>query len=370
VNEAGDYHAAVAADGTVYWASADRPDGLGRSDVYAAAPDGDGYADPMHLPVNSPTSEPDLYIDPEQRFMILTVTDRAGGLGGDDLWLSRREGGAWGELVHLGDLVNTPEYEYGPYVHDGWLYFTSHRSGQADIYRARLVDLPGLAEFVPGAGPAAFVPRDLEVDGRRLPVTVQLPPGYDGERAWPTILALHGGGSRGTDGMRHRGQSIAAAARTWPDRYPAVLVLPQIPEGTWWLNGYLPAAEAALDLAAREFRLDPDRTYVVGQSMGAAGALALAARNPDRFAAAISVAGPNPGSLDVAALRDVPVWLFHGARDPVVAAEDARGLLRRLREAGVEARWTEYPEGRHDIFDAVYGDEEVSAWLMEQRRGD
>lgn len=144
VNEAGDYHPAVAADGTVYWASADRPDGLGRSDVYAATPDGEGYAQPVHLSVNSATSEPDLYIDPEQRFMILAVTDREGGRGGDDLWLSRRQDGAWGDLVHLGDAVNTPEYEYGPYIHDGWLYFTSHRSGQADIYRIPVEDLPRL----------------------------------------------------------------------------------------------------------------------------------------------------------------------------------------------------------------------------------
>lgn len=144
VNKAGDYHPAVAADGTVYWASADRTDGLGRSDVYAATPDGEGYAEPVHLSVNSATSEPDLYIDPEQRFMILAVTDREGGLGGDDLWLSRREGGAWGDLVHLGDAVNTPEYEYGPYIHDGWLYFTRHREGQADIYRVPVEDVPGL----------------------------------------------------------------------------------------------------------------------------------------------------------------------------------------------------------------------------------
>ena len=146
VNEAGDYHPAVAADGTVYWASADRPCGLGRSDVYAATPDGEGYAEPVHLSVNSATSEPDLYIDPEQRFMILAVTDREGGRGGDDLWLSRREGEAWGGLIHLGDAVNTPEYEYGPYIQGGWLYFTSHRSGQADIYRIPVEELPGLGE--------------------------------------------------------------------------------------------------------------------------------------------------------------------------------------------------------------------------------
>ena len=148
VNAVGDYHPAVASDGTLYWASAERPEGLGRSDIYAASRVGETYGPARHLepPINSELSEPDLYIDPERRFMVLAVTERDGGRGGDDLWVSRREGTGWTEPVNLGDAVNGPEYEYGPYIHGEWLYFTSHRSGQADIHRVPVADVPVLAD--------------------------------------------------------------------------------------------------------------------------------------------------------------------------------------------------------------------------------
>lgn len=152
VNAPGGYHPAVAADGTVYWASSERAGGLGRSDIYAASAADGGYGEARHLdpPVNSATSEPDLYIDPDQRFMVLVVTERDGGYGGDDLWLSRRTAAGWTEPVNLGEPVNSAEYEYGPYLSGDWLYFTSHRSGQADIYRVPIRDVAVLAAVVGG----------------------------------------------------------------------------------------------------------------------------------------------------------------------------------------------------------------------------
>ena len=79
--------------------------------------------------------ETDVYVDPDQRFIIFVRTDDPAGLGGD-LFLSSREGRGWSAPRHLGAVVNSKEYEYGPEISpDGkTLYFTSHRSGQADIY--------------------------------------------------------------------------------------------------------------------------------------------------------------------------------------------------------------------------------------------
>lgn len=373
INDAPAYHAAVAANGTVYWASSARADGLGRSDLYVAENPTEGVYGPVrHLgpPVNTPTSEPDLYIDPQERFMILAVTDRDGGYGGDDLWLSQATGDGWTEPVNLGSVVNTAEYEYGPFLHAGWLYFTSHRGGQADIYRVRIADVPALADLDALAErPAAptLLSREVAYGGGAMPVTLQVPAAYRAGTRWPAILALHGGGSRGSDGVRHRDQSVAAAARAHPDLYPAVMILPQNPAGSW-LGPPLDAASAALDLAEAELDLDRERTYVVGQSMGAAGALALVARNPGRFAAAIAVAGPEDRSLNAADLGDTPVWLFHGTADRIVAIDQGRRVAARLRDAGVPVRWTEREGEGHDIFDAVYADPEVSAWLFDRRR--
>lgn len=77
-------------------------------------------------------------MSPDETWMILAITDRPGGYGGDDLYVSRVVDGAWTTPVNLGPEINTPEYEYGPWVTaDGKrLLFTSHRDGPSHIYSA------------------------------------------------------------------------------------------------------------------------------------------------------------------------------------------------------------------------------------------
>lgn len=144
-----DYHAAVTADGTLYFASRDRPGGKGRSDLYRSIPAAGAYAsvEPLNS-INSDRSEPDLYVDPDQRFMILAITDHPAGFGGDDLYISYRQDGGWTEPRNLGEPINSSEYEYGPLVSPDsrWLYFTTHRDGSADIYRVALKSLRLLPE--------------------------------------------------------------------------------------------------------------------------------------------------------------------------------------------------------------------------------
>ena len=132
-----DIHNAVLEDGTLFVAS-NRPGGAGRSDVYRIPPA--GGAEPLPAPINDEQSAPDLWVSPDGSRMILVVTNGRGGLGGDDLYGSTRQGEGWTAPRNLGSPINSAEYEYGPAVSpDGrWLYFTSHRRGNADLYRIRM----------------------------------------------------------------------------------------------------------------------------------------------------------------------------------------------------------------------------------------
>jgi pimeloyl-ACP methyl ester carboxylesterase len=66
--------------------------------------------------------------------------------------------------------------------------------------------------------------------------------------------------------------------------------------------------------------IDQDRIYLVGESMGGYGAWDLLARQPDRFAAAIAVAGSGPSNkLDQ--LGPTPLWTIHGQVDQLVPNE-------------------------------------------------
>jgi len=143
---ANEIHPSVAVDGTIYFAS-DRDGGLGRSDLYAATPGPTGYAvESLGPAVNTERSEPDVFVDPHQRFLVFARTDDPEGYGGDDLWLSLRTEDGWSTPRNLGPEVNSSDYEYGPSLSaDGrTLFFTSHRDGDADLFEidAERVGIP------------------------------------------------------------------------------------------------------------------------------------------------------------------------------------------------------------------------------------
>lgn len=138
-------HAAVAADGAIYFSST--REGSSAPDLWRAEPGGAGRAVAnLGPPVSTDLRETDVWVAPDESSLIVVVTDHPEGYGGDDLWVSRRGSGGWGAISNLGDIVNTKEYEYGPVVTaDGWLWFTSHRrDGIADIWRIPVAAVPGL----------------------------------------------------------------------------------------------------------------------------------------------------------------------------------------------------------------------------------
>ncbi len=221
-----------------------------------------------------------------------------------------------------------------------------------------------------GGSPGTFVAKTLSVRGETYQYSVYLPPGYRQGTTWPVILALHGAGSRGTDGLRPRSQSLAEAARMHPERYPAVLVLPQCPPDKDWTGELADAALDALERTVVEYGGDRQRVYLTGQSMGARGAMLLAARQPERFAAVLAVSGRQPDRAVVEKLKRLPLWVWHGDADNVVPVAESRSLVEQLKGAGSSSvRYTELSGLGHDIFDTVYLDEAVSTWLFAQRRG-
>ena len=147
-SEANDFHAAVTRDGVLYFSS-DRPGGLGMYDLYRAVPEGEGYGQPENLgsQINTAGEETDVYVDPEDTYLIVVATDREGGRGGDDLWLSRREEGGWSALENLHGPTNSDTYEYGPFITPNrqYLYLTTHRRGLGDIVRMQVASIPALA---------------------------------------------------------------------------------------------------------------------------------------------------------------------------------------------------------------------------------
>jgi Tol biopolymer transport system component len=133
---ASDIHPSVTDD--AIWVASNRDGGSGRSDFYRIGADGEVVHPGPTL--NDQLSQPDLWVSRDESWMILAITDHPDGHGGDDLYVSRNEGGTWTTPVNLGPDINTDEYEYGPWVSaDGeFLFFTSHRAGPSHVYRVSM----------------------------------------------------------------------------------------------------------------------------------------------------------------------------------------------------------------------------------------
>jgi predicted peptidase len=137
-------------------------------------------------------------------------------------------------------------------------------------------------------------------------------------------------------------------------------------------------AVRCLDQTAREYSVDPERTYLTGLSLGGFGTWLVAERLPERFAAIVPICGfyGNPNAATDAetlgrlagALKKTRVWCFHGALDKAVAVERSREIVAALREAGGDVRYTEYADGAHDVWNRAYADPELWKWLLAQRR--
>jgi len=207
-----------------------------------------------------------------------------------------------------------------------------------------------------------FVEKQLA--GRKYVVFV--PGEYSARQSWPAIMFLHGKGERGTDGRLQctvgLGPAIADYERE--GRFPFVAIFPQAID---FGRADDDLTMAILDKSLSEYRIDPDRVYLTGLSMGGAGTWRLAARHPDRFAAIAPVCGRTDPRL-AGNLRHMPVWCFHGDADPVIPVEESRRMIAALRKLGAAARYTEYPGVTHNSWDAAYGTRELYTWFLEHRR--
>jgi predicted peptidase len=197
----------------------------------------------------------------------------------------------------------------------------------------------------------------------KLDYLLSLPGGYEKSRTnWPLVLFLHGAGESGSDLAKvkvHGPPKLVEANGP----FPFILISPQCP-GRGWNADVL---YALLQDSMQRYRVDKDRVYLTGLSMGGYGTWALAAAHPETFAAIAPVCGGgNPA--DAAKLKHLPIWVFHGARDTTVPLRRSEEMVEALKAAGGNPKFTVYPEAGHDSWTETYRHPEFYQWLLEQRR--
>jgi len=192
-----------------------------------------------------------------------------------------------------------------------------------------------------------------------------LPEGYEADKAkhWPLMLFLHGAGESGDNLARVKVHGPPKIVESKKD-FPFILVSPQSP-GRGWNPDTL---KALIDDVKKNYRVDEDRVYLTGLSMGGFGTWALAAAHPEVFAAIAPICGGgNP--RDASKIKDLPIWVFHGAKDTTVPLARSEEMVKALKDSGAsELKFTVYPEAGHDSWTESYNNPELYEWMLKHTR--
>jgi len=193
-----------------------------------------------------------------------------------------------------------------------------------------------------------------------------LPEGYGQKKQqWPLIMFLHGAGERGSDLNKVKVHGPPKIVENRKD-FPFIVVSPQCPEDDWWTDKVEVLINLLDDIVAR-YKVDKERIYLTGLSMGGYGTWSLASEYPERFAAIAPICG---GSNRIMALRlrDIPVWVFHGAKDKVVPLEESEEMVNAIRSRGGNVKLTIYPDAGHDSWTETYNNQQLYDWFLEHRK--
>ena len=224
-------------------------------------------------------------------------------------------------------------------------------------------------------------------DGSELNYRILKPADYDSTKSYPLVLFLHGAGERGGDNYSQLKWGVSHFAEPkMRKKYPAFVVAPQVPEEEYWstlesvrdtTSFSVPMLEEPtepmrltielLEQLQEQFSIDENRLYVTGISMGGFGTFDLIERHPNMFAAAVPICGGGD-TTRAFFLKDMPIWVFHGAEDEVVLPEYSRNIVDAIRVAGGSPGYTEYPDEDHiGAWVQAYSNPHLYEWMFSKK---
>jgi len=196
-----------------------------------------------------------------------------------------------------------------------------------------------------------------------------LPADYsDTKESYPLILFLHGAGARGNDVRELTNHHLPVVIEDKPG-FPAILIAPQCPKDGWWSGEMIDKLNELLTYAVETYRVDTNRIYLTGLSMGGHGTWNMLRKYPDWFAAFASVCG-GKGDYGMEGFTHIPGWAFHGEDDQVVPVTNSIVVVDAFRKAGGKINFTVYPDKGHAAWSPTYDKPDIFIWLLGHNKSD
>ncbi len=222
--------------------------------------------------------------------------------------------------------------------------------------------------FCDELSPGKQVPQELKLDtGETISYLLYLPAQYDSKGPWPLLLFLHGRGESkppldtvkkwGPPRLIERGEN-----------FPYIIASPQCPPAprAWSDSGEQALLLALIDHLSKTAKVDPDRIYLTGASMGGSGSWHLAAAHPELFAAVIPICG-HGDTNDAEKLKNLPIWVWHGTEDKAVTIQGDIDMVAAIKSAGGSTiRLTTLEGIGHNSWEAAYASPDLYEWLNKQ----
>lgn len=218
------------------------------------------------------------------------------------------------------------------------------------------------------------------------------PVNYNPGVKYPLVIVLHGSGERGDNNE----SQLIWGGDLFVDsvnraKFPAIVVFPQCPAEQRWapgkridakgdtLGGLRVYSDSAIqkpmqlvldfiDTLIAAGRVDSKRIYVGGLSMGGMGTFDILSRRPDLFAAAFPICGAGDPNAIKRYRKGLPLWVFHGAADPVVLVSNSRFMVDQLQKNKFKVKYSEYPGVGHDSWKNAFAEKDLLPWLFAQKK--
>jgi dienelactone hydrolase len=241
---------------------------------------------------------------------------------------------------------------------------------------------------------ALLVAKSMPCGANTIGYLQHLPSDYasSGSARYPAMIFLHGIGERGSGSAadlellkkhgppKHiqNGHTMTFTVDGKTEKF--IVISPQLATsyGSYprsWLT-------CVVDYTLANYRVDPDRLYVTGLSLGGNGTYLAATSTTlaPKIAAAAPIAGWGPTSeACVIANNEIPIWAFHGDADSTVDISKDQAMINAINACQPPPSpapiFTIYAGVGHNSWDRAYNtgntyhDPNLYEWLLRQRRG-
>jgi predicted esterase len=193
-----------------------------------------------------------------------------------------------------------------------------------------------------------------------------LPDGYSSDtlRKWPLLMFLHGSGESGDDLAKLKVYGPPQLIEKGK-KLPFIVVSPQAEDAETGFQAE--RLKELLEDLKKRYRVDEDRVYLTGLSMGGFATWELAEKHPEEFAAIAPLCSGGDTSK-AWQLRHMSVWCFHGAKDDAVPLAASQQMVDAIRKYNPSVRFTIYPNANHNCWDVTYNNDSLYNWFLSQHR--